>query len=141
MRFPLLALLLLAATSASAQTGTLTGQVLEADGVTSVIGSTVRVEGTTLGTATDIDGNYRIIGVPVGTYTVTASYAGYTSESVQGVGVSVGATRWLNFALNVGDYPEYRVCFCDASPMITNDAIGQSRILTGQDVENMPVNR
>ncbi len=145
MRLPLLALLLLAASSASAQeTGTIAGQVIENDGVTAVIGANVRVEGTvgpygTLGAATDIDGNYRIVGVPAGSYTVTASYSGYVSQSVVGVEFQAGLTRRLNFTLSTG---ALEICsFYYEPPLFTNDAIGQSRILTGWDLENMPVTR
>ena len=93
-----LMLALLAPLAASAQgTGTLAGQVLEADSITAVIGANVRVSGTTLGAATDIDGKYRIIGVPVGSYTVTASYQGYQSQSIQGVEINTGSTRQLDF--------------------------------------------
>ena len=78
-------LLLIAATPVWAQTGTLAGTVLEADSVTAVIGAIVRIQGTTLGVATDIDGRYRITGIPFGTYPVTASYAGYQTVSVNEV--------------------------------------------------------
>ncbi len=141
MRLSLLAFALLAVTSASAQgTGTVAGQVIENDGVTAVIGANVRVEGTALGAATDIDGNYRIIGVPVGSYTVTASYAGYTSQTIVGAEINAGSTRMLNFALGVSSYADDGCC-CYETPIITNDAIGQSRVLTGQDLENMPLIR
>ena len=72
----LLFLLALPGIALAQGTGTLAGQVFEADGVTTVIGANVRIGGTSLGAATDIDGNYRINGVPVGTYDITASYAG-----------------------------------------------------------------
>ena len=134
-------LLLLATSAVSAQTGSIAGTVLEADGVTAVIGANVRVGGTTLGAATDLDGNYRIIGVPVGSYDVTASYVGYPSVSASGVVVEAGTTRTLAFTLAEGEYT-YDCCFCDfGPPLITNDAIGQSRLLTGRDLENMPVTR
>ena len=138
-----LVLLLLATSAASAQeTGSIAGQVLEADGVTAIIGANVRVAGTTLGAATDLDGNFRIIGVSVGSYDVTAFYAGYPTVSVTGVVVEAGATRTLAFTLDGSGYADTGCCFCDyRPPLITNDAIGQSRLLTGWDLENMPVNR
>ena len=141
MRLLLLSLLL-AASSASAQTGTISGTVLEADGVTGVIGANVRVGGTTLGAATDLDGNYRIIGIPVGTYPVTAYYAGYLPTSVNDVTIEAGTTRTLTFTRAEGDVTDIGFCFyCDGPPLITNDAVGQSRILRGRDLENMAVPR
>ena len=60
-------LFLLAATSASAQgTGTISGHVFDLRDGQPLIGANVRVDGTALGSITDLDGNDRIIGVPVG---------------------------------------------------------------------------
>ncbi|HEX8386172.1 MAG TPA: carboxypeptidase-like regulatory domain-containing protein [Rubricoccaceae bacterium] len=141
MRLGFALLVLLVTPRASAQgTGTLAGQVLEADGVTTVIGANVRIEGTTLGAATDIDGNYQILGVPAGIYTVTASYVGYASQTQAAVDVNAGYTRQLNFTMPM-PFPleDYGGCGYE-SPMITND-VYTYRILVGEDLERMPVNR
>ena len=137
-------LLFLAATPALAQgTGTLAGQVFEADSVTTVIGANVRIEGTTLGAATDIDGNYRIIGVPPGSYTVAASSVGYDTVRRAGVDIGAGATSSASFYFKEQKQGfEVEVCgHCGYWQPFTNDAIGYSRILTGWDLEQMPVNR
>ncbi|HEX8299518.1 MAG TPA: von Willebrand factor type A domain-containing protein [Rubricoccaceae bacterium] len=112
-------------------TGTLAGQVLESDGVTAVIGANVRVDGTTLGAATDLDGRFRIIGVPAGAYTVTASYAGYQSQTVTVVEIAAGATREITFTLSAGTLDSVEIVY--EAPLITNDAIGQSRIVSPSD--------
>ena len=133
-------LLLLAATSASAQgTGTIAGQVLEDDGITSVIGGNVRVDGTTLGSLTDLDGYYRIVGVPVGTFAVTASYFGYASQTRTGVDITTDSASLLNFSLAVGDFRDYQPLTL-MPPMFTND-VYNVRIIHGEDLELMPVNR
>ena len=133
----LLFLLALPGIALAQGTGTLAGQVFEADGVTAVIGANVRVGGTTLGAATDIDGNYRIIGVAVGSYTVTASYSGYQSQAIQGVEINAGSTRQLNFTLTTGSLEVVEVVY--EAPLITNDAVGQARVVTGEDLENLPI--
>ncbi|HEX8387128.1 MAG TPA: von Willebrand factor type A domain-containing protein, partial [Rubricoccaceae bacterium] len=130
MRFVAAVLLLgaLAPPAHAQATGTLAGAVLEEDGVTTVIGATVRIDGTSFATATDIDGNYRIIGVPVGTYSVTASYTGYPSQTRTDVHVMAGATRQLNFTLSSAALEEVVVTY--EAPFITNDAIGAPRVVT-----------
>ncbi len=50
-------------------TGTETGENL--------VGANVYVKGTSMGAATDVDGNYTISGVRAGTYTVVCSYIGF----------------------------------------------------------------
>ncbi len=135
----LLLLLALPGVALAQGTGTIAGRVLEADGVTAIIGANVRVGGTTLGAATDLDGNYRIIGVPVGSYDVTASYTGFPSVTVTGAEINAGSTRQLNFTLASGDNTTGVVDIVYVAPLITNDAIGQSRVATGSELENLPI--
>lgn len=63
------------ATAQSANTKTITGNVTDASGET-LIGLTVKVAGTSVATATDIDGNYSIK-VPAGSNELEFSYIGY----------------------------------------------------------------
>lgn len=65
---------------AVAQNSWVTGTVTDKTGEP-LIGVTVRIDGTTTGTATDIDGNYRLDGA-LGK-TLTFSYVGYTSQSIK----------------------------------------------------------
>ena len=48
-----------------------------------IVGATVLVEGTTLGTQTDIDGRFRIVNVPSSAQTLRVSYVGMTSQTVK----------------------------------------------------------
>lgn len=64
-------------TQAHAQTtGKIAGIVIDVDSRTGLPGVNVFIEGTTQGTATNMDGEYVIIGVPPGTYTLIASFIG-----------------------------------------------------------------
>ena len=63
------------ATAQSANTKIITGNVTDASGET-LIGLTVKVAGTSVATATDIDGNYSIK-VPAGSNELEFSYIGY----------------------------------------------------------------
>lgn len=74
---PLLAL----AVGARAQTGQLTGRVLDAKGGP-VIGATVVVKGTTNGTSVGSNGNFAVGGLPAGAYTLVISSVGYTAEEI-----------------------------------------------------------
>ena len=120
-------------------TGTIAGRVLESDGVTSVIGATVRVEGTSLGAQTNIDGDYRIIGVPVGEYTVTASFVGLQTQTQEAVTINAGYTRQLNFTLGNEAQSVGEAVVTYVNPLISPDAIGAPRVVTGEDLENLPI--
>ncbi|MDE5935620.1 MAG: carboxypeptidase-like regulatory domain-containing protein [Muribaculaceae bacterium] len=66
-------------TALQQQTDICKGIVLDKDGEP-LIGASVRVEGTTVGTTTDLDGAFSIKGVKKGA-TVTVTCIGYASES------------------------------------------------------------
>jgi hypothetical protein len=53
------------------------------------------------GGLTDANGNYTTIGLPAGTYTVTASGSGLQDQTVTGVAVSNDADTTLNFQVDV----------------------------------------
>jgi TonB-linked SusC/RagA family outer membrane protein len=65
-----------------AQTGTLSG-VVQSEKNEGLIGSTVKVKGTATGGATDLDGKYTILNVPVGEQTFVVSYVGYIPQEVK----------------------------------------------------------
>ena len=91
-------ILLLFATGAFAQSGNIKGVVTDADGP--LYGATVLVEGTTIGTVTDFDGNYSIAVEP-GTYTIEVSYIGYATTT-QSVTVNSGAASELDVVMSEG---------------------------------------
>ena len=137
-------LLLLATTTASAQeTGTIAGRVLEANGDVALIGATVRVGGTALGAQTNIDGEYEITDVPVGTYSITAIFTGFEPQTQSVILVGVGGTRQIRFRLS----PSAATTDCETCgetgswfSLITADPFA-SRVLFAADIERMPVRR
>ena len=86
-----LALVILSASAAQAQRGTLVGTLLDAETGETLIGATVAVPAAGTGTTTDLDGAYRLALDP-GTYTVTFSYVGYDAQTVEGVVVALSQT-------------------------------------------------
>lgn len=74
------AMTLLLAGSATAQLQ-VSGTVTDSDTGDALPGAQVVLEGTTLGAVSDNDGKYSIAGVTSGTYTVTAQFVGFNSQS------------------------------------------------------------
>lgn len=60
-----------------AQTASVSGTIRDAASGETLIGANVRIEGTSLGAATNAQGLYRIAGITPGTVTVSASFLGY----------------------------------------------------------------
>ena len=48
------------------------------------------IEGTTIGAATDIDGNFKINNIPPGTYSLIVSMVGYSKYTVTELKLSAG---------------------------------------------------
>ncbi len=119
-------------------TGKLTGRVTEAANGDGLPGAIVSIEGTTLGAASDIDGNYTILGVPVGTWNVRAEAQDFGPLLVQRVEINSGFTRTLNFAMRVSATAEEVVVVYER-PLIQNDAIGTPRVTSGEQIQNLPV--
>jgi subtilisin family serine protease len=80
-------------------TGTIAGNVIDISTGLAIAKATVDIEGTSLFGTTETNGDYTIVDVAEGIYTVTASAAGYENAS-QDVTVIVDTTTTANFALN-----------------------------------------
>ncbi|MEM1268705.1 MAG: TonB-dependent receptor [Bacteroidota bacterium] len=73
---------------AVAQIGTIEGRVVDAERGSAIPGASVALQGTTRGDATDANGDFRIVNVPAGSYTVAVTVIGFQTAREQ---VTVGA--------------------------------------------------
>ena len=78
----------------------ITGTVYDSETGETLIGVNVSIEGTFIGSATDIDGNFVIVNVAPGNYTIKASYVSYADKRIEGVIVEAGKTISLRFDLS-----------------------------------------
>lgn len=104
---PSLISLLLIPGLAFAQTGQVAGTVTGADTEDPLPGASVRVVESDVGTATDVEGSYRITGVEPGEKTLRISFVGYQTVE-RTVNVEAGGTTTTNVTLrptteNVGE--------------------------------------
>lgn len=87
----ILFLLVLSYGVAMAQTGRISGKIVDNESGESLVGANVVVKGTTKGTVSDIDGNFAIDGLGAGQVTFVISYIGFENKEVT-VGVKEGQT-------------------------------------------------
>ncbi|MEM8600877.1 MAG: von Willebrand factor type A domain-containing protein, partial [Bacteroidota bacterium] len=114
-------------------TGKIAGVVTD-DAGQPLPGANVVIDGTSMGAATSLDGEYVILGVPVGEYDVTASFVGYQSVTVTGVQVSANFTRTLDFELLASSNLE-EVVVRHEGPRQQNDAIGPPKAVPGERIQ------
>ncbi len=88
--FSLLACFFLSMGFTWAQTSTVTGVVISAEDDEPVVGASVLVKGTTMGSITDIDGRYTITAVPSDAKTLVVSLVGMKTQEV---GIKKGTQR------------------------------------------------
>lgn len=93
-RYVLLALFALLGGVLQAQKGYIRGTVLDASTGESLIGVTVSLPGTTVGTITDLDGKFSLALEP-GTYAVQFTYVSFQPQKVEGVLVEAGEAAVL----------------------------------------------
>ena len=125
----LLALVVLPVMLLAQTAGKLTGVVTSTDG-TALAGANIVLEGTSMGAATDEDGRYYILNVPVGHYSVRADYIGYRSSIVNDVRVSVGLTTTRDFALEVAAVEGEEVIVTAEKPLLFWTQQQQLKLLT-----------
>ncbi len=93
-----LAIVLMCSGPVFAQNGAINGTVKAKDTGAALPGANVAVVGTTMGAATDAEGNYAIANVPAGTHKVKVTFLGY-QEQTMNVTVTDGQTAAANFSM------------------------------------------
>ena len=93
--FLLLTILLFPLPASAADPGSLKGKITDKTDGEVVIGASAMLENTTLGSASDIDGNYTIQNIPADTYRLKVNAIGYTPFS-QMVTINPGQTTTVN---------------------------------------------
>ena len=73
-----------------AQQGKIAGVIVDKENGETIIGANVLVDGTGIGSSTDLEGKYIINALAPGSYTLVVSYIGYNMVTVQNVDVFEG---------------------------------------------------
>ena len=79
--------------------GKLSGKVVDTNTKEPLIGANIVVLQNQTGAATDIEGNYFILNLIPGSYTVKVSYVGYAPKTIENVRIVAGITYELNVDL------------------------------------------
>jgi hypothetical protein len=140
-----LVFVVLAAVSLSAQTfrGTILGTVTDPSGAV-VAGAKVTVKNTGTGlertTTTSGDGSYSLPELPIGTYTVTISLAGFETFAATGVTVNSSAERRVDAALKTGQISTKVEVMGDLLPQVETTSTEIGGTFTSDAIESLPVN-
>lgn len=132
------ALLMLLPGLALTQDGKLRGKVTDRESGEALIGANVVIEGTSLGAATDVNGEYVILSVPTGVYSVKVTYIGYSPVTISNIRVSSNITTTQDFQPSSSAVQFQAVEIVAERPLVQRNTTNTVRIGTQETIRNMP---
>ena len=118
-----------------AQTGKISGRVIDGGTGDGLPGVNVVIDGTTIGTVTDGDGYYDIINVRPGTYSLRVSFIGYTTKVVDNVNVNIGLTTTVAVNLDDATVGLDEVIVTAETPIIQRDISASQRTVDAVEIQ------
>lgn len=119
-------------------TGKLAGRVLDKQ-KQPLPGANVILAGTALGAAADVQGYYRILNIPPGTYRVQFSIIGYQSYAVEKVLISSDNTTTLNAELGEQTLAAEEVVVVAERPVVETNLTSSIATVTSENIATLPV--
>ncbi|MFA6541192.1 MAG: TonB-dependent receptor [Bacteroidota bacterium] len=121
-------------------TGKIAGTVTDAKTGDPLPGVNVIVVGTTFGGVTDFDGNYTIINLSPGTYTIKVSAIGYSSITVSNLKVNIELTTRQDFKISEETIQlQNDVVIVAERPLVQKDLTATTAVVGGDDIKQLPV--
>jgi len=121
-------------------TGRISGTVMDAETGEPLPGVAVSVVGTKLGALTDENGEYYILNVPVGTFSVKASLIGFAPVEMTNVGVSADLTAYTDYTLSKEALELGKTIVVKAErPLVIKDKTTSVSIVSREELQAMPV--
>jgi outer membrane receptor for ferrienterochelin and colicin len=122
------------------QSGKIAGKITDAATGEELPFVNVIIVGTNFGAATDLEGNYFIINIPPGTYSLKASAIGYNSITVQNIKVASGFTSTENFKLQSTALElNEEVVVVAQKPLIQKDLTASTSVVGADMISQLPV--
>lgn len=120
-------------------TGKIAGKVTDAETGGHLVGTNIILEGTMLGAASDIDGNYVILNIPPGSYTIKAMMIGYAAVSYSDIRVNVDLTTTVDFTMKVESIKGEEVVVVSERRVVKADVASSQINISSDRIEDLPV--
>lgn len=115
------------------------GKITDVDTGEPLIGANVLIEDTQVGAATDINGEYFILNVAPGTYTVRVSYVGYQPQVIHGVRIVAGITQDLDVRLKSTAVEVGEIVITAERPLFESKATNTVKVYDTKEIAQLPV--
>jgi len=138
----LFALLALSVARAQIETGTIVGVVQDSTGgvvPNAAVTVTHVATGVVRKTHTDAQGAFNAQFMPLGTYAITVSAAGYQAKTLTGITLQVDQTANLTISLTVGSVSQ-SVEVTGAAPLVDTTTSSVGQVIDNHEIVSMPLN-
>lgn len=131
--------LLFISTIYAGTTGKIIGTILDNANGEPLIGVNILVMGTSMGAATDINGNYVILNIAPGKYQVKISSIGYNTIIVSDVNIVVDRTTNVSYSLDATSLEIDEIVVSAETPLVQKDLTSSISVMTRDEIEDLPV--
>lgn len=123
----------------SGTTGKIAGVITDKATGDPLPGANVLIVGTTTGAAADFEGQYTILHVPPGTYSLQVTVMGYTKMTITDVRVRIDQTARVDVELEMEVLEGEAVTVVAEKSIVKQDVATSVVAVTAQEVEELPV--
>lgn len=123
----------------SGTTGKIAGTITDKSSGEPLPGANIIVVGTTLGTTSDLNGQYTILDVPPGNYSMQISYIGYKKVIVDDVVVAIDQTTRINLSLEEESIQVGEVVITAERNYIRPDVNTSVVSISEEDIQKLPI--
>lgn len=120
-------------------TGKISGSVVDEKTNEPVVGATILITGTSIGAASDVEGNFVISNLSPNTYTVTVSAIGFRKQLIRNVIVNVDLTTRLDIKLSSEAVDLDAVVVVAERPLVRRDLTSTQTNVDANQIRALPV--
>lgn len=133
-------LVILPVISFAQSSGKLFGKVNDEVTGEALMGVNIVIEGTNYGTATDINGEYVIVKIPSGTYSIAATYLGYKKTTTKNIRILTDLSSRLDIKMAPGTVSVgQEIVIVAQTPLVQKDMTSTESRITAEEITNMPL--
>ncbi|MBC8181804.1 TonB-dependent receptor [candidate division KSB1 bacterium] len=120
-------------------TGKIVGNISDETTNEPLVGANISIEGTTKGAATDLNGDYYIINIPPGSYTLRVQMMGYATKHITNIVVSVNRTTNVIAKLKETTIEGEVVVVTANRISVKKDQTSSVRNVSSEQIEALPI--
>jgi hypothetical protein len=119
--------------------GKISGKVIDAETKEPLFGVNIVLQGTTMGAASDFDGQFVVLNVLPGKYNIVATMVGYGRVEIQNGQVTIDLTTTLSFALSTSAVAMKDVIIEAKLPPVVKDRTESYTSMSSDEIMRAPV--